>query len=93
MFGATLSYAGKKLRAAEVLERSIPLNPDYWEAYYHLGYVYADLGRQEDAVAMFKKVLERNPNFPEVETEIAKLKEAIVAQQAAQQRRKSKGSP
>lgn len=64
--GWALSYQGNKARAAKVLETSIPLKPHDWEAYYHLGYVYSDMGKYREAVAMFEKVLERQPNFPEV---------------------------
>jgi len=75
--GWALSYAGNKPRAAEVLEASIPLNPDDYEAYYHLGYVYSEMGKYSDAIAMFEKTLERQPIFPEVEREIAKLRKAL----------------
>jgi tetratricopeptide (TPR) repeat protein len=77
--GWALSYQGNKKRAAEVLENSIPLNPDYWEAYYHLGYVYGGLGRLEDSLAMFEKTLERRPDFPEVETRIVNLRKVIAS--------------
>lgn len=77
--GWALSYQGNKKRAAEVLEGSIPLNPGYWEAYYHLGYVYGGLGRLEDSLAMFEKTLERRPDFPEVETRIANLRRVLAS--------------
>jgi tetratricopeptide (TPR) repeat protein len=77
--GWALSYQGNKKRAAEVLENSIPLNPDYWEAYYHLGYVYGGLGRLQDSLAMFEKTLERRPDFPEVETRIANLRRVLAS--------------
>jgi len=77
--GWALSYQGNKKRAAEVLEGSIPLNPDYWEAYYHLGYVYGGMGRLQDSLAMFEKTLERRPEFPEVETRIANLRRVLAS--------------
>lgn len=75
--GWALSYQGNKTRAAEVLERSIDLKPYQWNAYYHLGYVYSDMGRNEEALAMFQKALERHPDFPEVEEEIVRLRRKI----------------
>jgi tetratricopeptide (TPR) repeat protein len=75
--GWALSYQGNKRRAAEVLEHSIHLKPAYWEAYYHLGYVYSDMGRSVEALAMFEKTLQRRPNFPEVETEVKRLRQRL----------------
>lgn len=84
--GWALSYQGNKKRAAEVLERSIGLKPYHWEAYYHLGYVYSDMGRSTDALAMFQKTLERQPNFPEVEEEIARLQKRLEIEKRRQQK-------
>jgi tetratricopeptide (TPR) repeat protein len=72
--GWTLSYQGNKERAAEVLEASIPLAPDDWEAYYHLGYVYIDLGKPAEALGMFEEVLKRQRHFPEVESQVTNLR-------------------
>lgn len=83
--GWALSYAGNNARAAQVLEASIPMNPDDFEAYYHLGYVYSGLGRYAEAIAMFEKVLERRPNMPEAEAEIAKLRRLLPAREPVRQ--------
>jgi tetratricopeptide (TPR) repeat protein len=93
MLGAALSWSGNNRRAAEILEASVQLNPAYWEAYYHLGYVYGGMGKFAEGIAAFSKALERKPNFPEVEVELARLQQQLHAEQAAKQRRKSKGSP
>lgn len=37
---------------------AIKLKPDYWEAYYHLGLTYVEIGRLEDAEENIKKALE-----------------------------------
>jgi len=84
LLGWALSYQGNKKRAAEILEASIPLNPDDWEAYYHLGYVYTDMGKPEEAIFMFEKVLERQPNFPEVNEQIVLNRQAIANRRAFQ---------
>lgn len=67
MMGWALSYKGDKERAIEALKKAIEINPNDYRGYYHSGYVYMDLGKHEDAEAMFKKVLEMRPNFPEVQ--------------------------
>src|SRR5947208_1748046 len=91
--GWAFSYAGNNPRAAQVLEASVQLNPDYWEAYYHLGYVYGGMGKFVDGIAMFEKTLERNPNMPEVEIELKRLKEELAVQQAATKRRMQTATP
>jgi tetratricopeptide (TPR) repeat protein len=75
--GTALSWTGERKRAAEVLEASIPLRPEDWEAYYHLGYVYRDMWRPQEAIAWFEKALERRSDFPEVRTVIAAIKVAM----------------
>jgi tetratricopeptide (TPR) repeat protein len=74
MVGWMLHRAGQSARGIALLESSIPLDPDSWWAYYHLGYAYRDVGRLEDAVAMFQKVLERRPNYPEIEQQLQFLR-------------------
>jgi tetratricopeptide (TPR) repeat protein len=91
--GWALSYAGNNPRAAEVLEVSVKLKPDYWEAYYHLGYVYGGMGRLAEGIAAFEKALARKPNSPEMEIELARLRQAFAAQQAAQKRRMQSTKP
>lgn len=91
--GTVLSWGGKNPRAAEILEASVKLNPHHWEAYYHLGYVYGGMGRFTEGIAAFEKALERRPDFPEVKLELARQRQALAAQQAAQQRRMQKAKP
>ena len=97
LLGTALSWGGHNPRAAEVLETSVKLNPDYWEAYYHLGYVYGGMGRLAEGIAAFEKALELRPNFPEVKIELDRLRKALAAVQAAQQatqkRRMQKAKP
>lgn len=78
--GWSLNWSGQSQRAAEVLERSIALDPENFEAYYHLGYVYMDMSVSEKALASFKAVVARLPHFPEVQSKIAQL-EPIVARE------------
>jgi tetratricopeptide (TPR) repeat protein len=86
--GWALSYAGNNLRAAQVLEASLALDPQDFQAYYHLGYVYTGLNRYADAIAMFEKVLERQPNMPEANAEITKLRRLLATQQQTGERKK-----
>lgn len=59
--------AKDKKKAIEIYTASIPLAPHDWEVYFHLAETYSELGRSQDAVAMYRQVLERRPDFPEVE--------------------------
>lgn len=59
--------AKDKKKAIEIYTASIPLAPDDWEVYFHLAETYSQLGRSQEAVAMYRQVLERRPDFPEME--------------------------
>jgi tetratricopeptide (TPR) repeat protein len=79
ILGSALNDSGEKNRAAAILKSSIPLNPENWEAYYHLGYIYSDLGNYKEAAEMFEKVMERQPRFPEVQAQLTGLWKKISA--------------
>ncbi|MFQ5579992.1 MAG: tetratricopeptide repeat protein [Nitrospiria bacterium] len=89
LLGYALSWGGNRERAAMFLEKSVSLNPAFWEAYYHLGYVYYDSGKLKKAEENFLKLLERRPHFPEIEKLLAdvhhinKLREKIKKKKAA----------
>jgi tetratricopeptide (TPR) repeat protein len=76
-YGTALNWAGQSPRAAEVFKTSIPLDPDNWEAYYHLGYVYGDMGQYEDAIMYFEESLKRRPGSLEINMMIAKHRQDI----------------
>jgi Tetratricopeptide repeat len=76
-YGTALNWAGQSPRAAEVFKTSIPLDPDSWEAYYHLGYVYGDMSHYEEAIMYFEESLKRRPGSLEVNMMIAKHRQDI----------------
>ena len=80
LLGAALSNHGKKSHAAEVFKEAVRINPESWEAYYRLGYLYSDMGRYKEAAAMFENVLERQPHFSEVEKQLVNLRQRVVTQ-------------
>ena len=71
---------GRRDRAVELLEASIQLDSEPFDAYYHLGYVYSAMGKLEQAVAMFEEVLKRRPNFPEITAQVDRLRKQTVSQ-------------
>ncbi len=73
--GWALQAKGRTAEGVTFFEASIPLAPDDWEAYFHLGEAYAALGRRKDAIAMYEKVLERRPDFPEIQGVLKQLKQ------------------
>lgn len=93
LLGWALSFNGQRPRAAEVLEASIPLRPEDWEAYYHLGYVYNDMGKVPEAIVHFEKVLERRPHFPEVKKQLADLRHLAELQRKIAAKRAAASSP
>jgi tetratricopeptide (TPR) repeat protein len=76
-YGTALNWAGQSPKAAEILKASIPLDPDNWEAYYHLGYVYGDMAHYEEAIEYFEEALKRRPHSFEVRMMIAKHRQDI----------------
>src|SRR5262249_35636897 len=56
---------GNLEKAAESLERAIPLAPSSAEAHYNLGLVYARLARYRESEPMVRKALALRPEFPE----------------------------
>lgn len=88
--GWSLNWSGQSQRAAEILERSITLDPENFEAYYHLGYVYMDMAVNEKALASFKAVLTRLPHFPEVQSKIAQLEPIVAREQTLLLKTKSR---
>jgi TolA-binding protein len=50
----------------------VKIEPEYWDAYYHLGNVYYKNGERESAKSIFETLLEKNPQY-EKRDEILKL--------------------
>lgn len=78
--GRAVYLQGNKTRAAAAWEAAIRLSPESPIAYYHLGYLYKEVGELQKAVGTFEKLMKRTPGFPEVEAEIANLRQVIQAQ-------------
>jgi adenylate cyclase len=56
------SFAGQPQRAVEAIETAMRLNPRYPASYlWTLGHAYRWLGKYEEAIALFKRVLLRSP--------------------------------
>jgi hypothetical protein len=75
MLGFALAKIGQSERGIELIKTSIAWDPQNASAYYHLGYIYRDLGRFDESRAMFEKVLQIRPHFPEIQSEILKMSE------------------
>ena len=62
-WGAAAEQAGNMDRAAELLRKSIAMNPEAPEAYNHLGYCWVDRGQNlEEAGQLIRKALELSPD-------------------------------
>ena len=63
LLGGTLSYAGRVDEAIVHLKQALRLNPfPAYYYYFHLGRCYIQKGQYEDALAEFKKAVQRAPN-------------------------------
>jgi TolB-like protein/Tfp pilus assembly protein PilF len=62
--GYILNYADRPEEAIGLVEKAIRLNPHYPVNYLHsLGLAYRLMGRDEEALATYKRALARNPDF------------------------------
>ena len=62
-WGAAAEQAGNMEKAAELLRKSISLNPEAPEAYNHLGYSWVDRGQNiEEAGQLIRRALELSPD-------------------------------
>ncbi len=62
-WGAAAEQAGRIEKAAELLQKSITLNPETPEAYNYLGYMWVDRGQNvEEAGQLIRKAVEMKPD-------------------------------
>ena len=59
--GDVYSRHGDNIKAAEMFERAIGLNPNYADPYHNLGEAYRSMGEIGDAILMYQKALSLNP--------------------------------
>ena len=63
-YALALYYGGRPGEALPLIEKAMRLNPAAPSSYYHnYGLALRDTGRLEEAVASFKRAIERTPNF------------------------------
>jgi tetratricopeptide (TPR) repeat protein len=73
MTGYALAWAGKKYEAEKYLIEATELDSTDFRAFYSLGYVYRDTGRNAKAKEAWTKVLELLPDFPEVKNNLKSI--------------------
>ena len=77
LVGWSLHQAGQSARGIEILEAAVPLEPENWMAYYHLGYAYQAIRRNAEAIVMFEKVLEIRRDYPEIVRQLRTLRQRV----------------
>jgi TolB-like protein/DNA-binding winged helix-turn-helix (wHTH) protein/Flp pilus assembly protein TadD len=55
VFGLTYFYARKYDEAEEQFKKAIELNPDFFVTYYHLAWLYSQMGQYPNAISEFTK--------------------------------------
>ncbi len=71
--GWTLAKLGQHAEALPLLRTAVELDPETFWGYYHLGYAYKYAGDAGNAAAMFREVLKRRPDYPEIQQELRSL--------------------
>jgi tetratricopeptide (TPR) repeat protein len=79
VMGAIFHRLGDDVQAEKLFKAAIALDPENAQAYFELGYAYKDMGRYEDATAMFRKALQYRPIFPEMNEQIQLLQGKVIA--------------
>src|SRR6185295_19864899 len=59
--GVKYALAGLYAQAAQIFEQALKLDPQFADAHYALGHAYFDMGRWQNAIDSFQRVVELNP--------------------------------
>ena len=71
--GWVLMDEKRYLEAASILKQAVRLNPKNADTHYSLGMVYAELGRNGDALTQYHKTLQIDGNHTGAHEKIARL--------------------
>jgi tetratricopeptide (TPR) repeat protein len=77
--GSAATAADQSTRGITMLETSSQLEPGNPWTFYYLGYAYRDVGRLEDALAAFQRVLDRAPAHADARRQMSALREQLAA--------------
>ncbi|NLY76289.1 MAG: tetratricopeptide repeat protein [Firmicutes bacterium] len=90
--GVSLMLTKKYSKAISSFKQAIDEDPEFAEAYFHIGYCHDELGEHQAAVTAFKKAIELKPTFVEAYynlgiafNELGQFEEAIEAYRKAAQ--------
>ncbi len=86
VFGLTYFYARKYDQAEEQFKKAIELNPDFFVTYYHLAWLYSQMGQYPNAISEFTKGRLLSGDDGVVKSAVSKdvaLKKAFAAKGAA----------
>jgi tetratricopeptide (TPR) repeat protein len=70
-------------RGIAMLETSSRMDPGNLWTFYYLGYAYRDVGRLNDALAAFQRVVDKVPAHSDARRQMADLREQLAAQNPA----------
>src|SRR5574337_28814 len=69
--GLSLYNQGKYAEAIIEFKKALELNPNHYDAHYHLGIVYYAKGMTDESITELKKAIDVNPKEPKAHYNIA----------------------
>jgi TolB-like protein/DNA-binding winged helix-turn-helix (wHTH) protein len=84
VFGCVYFYARRYNEASEQFDRAIKLNPDFFVTYYHLAWLYSQLGQYQNAITELTKgrLLAGDDRVKSAASDEANLRKAFAAEGA-----------
>jgi hypothetical protein len=74
--GFALFRAGRKAEGATLMKQALEMHPDDVVSYYFLGYAYFYAGDTAGALPWFERLLEIEPNYPEIQDRVRAIRNA-----------------
>lgn len=83
--GVKYALAGLFAQAAQIFQQALKLDPEFADAHFALGHAYYDMGRWQNAIDSFKRVLELNPQDLEAQDRLEQARDMLARESGKKQ--------